>query len=97
MSHHRVMVVEVMGRYAGWLGLESGIAGGGDVILIPEIPYDIDLNLSWEEAQQEVRGRQADMILSASHPIIFRFEIGERDLSQYTYMRIFTPNPSPIL
>jgi 6-phosphofructokinase 1 len=42
MSHHRVMVIEVMGRYAGWLALESGIAGGGDVILIPEIPYKID-------------------------------------------------------
>ena len=42
MSHHRVMVVEVMGRYAGWLALHSGIAGGGDIILIPEIPYDMD-------------------------------------------------------
>jgi phosphofructokinase-like protein len=41
-SHHRVMVVEVMGRNAGWLALESGIAGGGDVILIPEIPFEID-------------------------------------------------------
>jgi len=41
-SHHRAMVVEVMGRYAGWIALESGLAGGGDVILIPEIPYDID-------------------------------------------------------
>ena len=38
-SHHRVMVVEVMGRYAGWLALESAIAGGADVALIPEIPY----------------------------------------------------------
>jgi 6-phosphofructokinase 1 len=41
-SHHRVMVVEVMGRYAGWLALASGIAGGGDIILIPEIPFDMD-------------------------------------------------------
>jgi phosphofructokinase-like protein len=41
-SHHRVMVVEVMGRNAGWLALFSGIAGGGDIILIPEIPYDIN-------------------------------------------------------
>jgi ATP-dependent phosphofructokinase / diphosphate-dependent phosphofructokinase len=41
-SHHRVMVVEVMGRYAGWIALEAGIASGGDVVLIPEIPYDID-------------------------------------------------------
>jgi phosphofructokinase-like protein len=41
-AHHRVMVVEVMGRYAGWIALHSGIAGGGDVILIPEIDYNIE-------------------------------------------------------
>ena len=41
-SHHRVMVVEVMGRHAGWIALYSGVAGGGDVILIPEQPFDID-------------------------------------------------------
>lgn len=41
-SHHRVMVIEVMGRYAGWLALYSGVAGGGDIILMPEIPYDIN-------------------------------------------------------
>lgn len=40
-SHHRVMIVEVMGRYTGWLALYAGVAGGGDVILIPEIPLDI--------------------------------------------------------
>jgi 6-phosphofructokinase 1 len=38
-SHHRVMIVETMGRYAGWIALRSGIAGGGDIILLPEIPY----------------------------------------------------------
>ncbi len=41
-SHHRVMIIEVMGRYAGWLAIASGIAGGGDIILLPEFPYDID-------------------------------------------------------
>lgn len=41
-SHHRVMVLEVMGRYAGWIALESAIAGGADIALIPEIPYDIN-------------------------------------------------------
>ena len=41
-SHGRVMIVEVMGHKAGWLGLNAGIAGGGDVILIPEIPYSIE-------------------------------------------------------
>ncbi len=41
-SHHRCMVLEVMGRYTGWIALESGVAGGADVILIPEIPYDME-------------------------------------------------------
>ncbi|PKL78408.1 MAG: 6-phosphofructokinase [Candidatus Melainabacteria bacterium HGW-Melainabacteria-1] len=40
-AHGRIMVVEVMGRYAGWIGLNSGVSGGADVILIPEIPFDI--------------------------------------------------------
>ena len=42
-SHHRVMILEVMGLSSGWVSLESGIAGGADIILIPEIPYDINL------------------------------------------------------
>jgi phosphofructokinase-like protein len=41
-SHHRVIVVEVMGRHAGWIATLGGIAGGADVILIPEIPFDLD-------------------------------------------------------
>jgi 6-phosphofructokinase 1 len=41
-SHHRIMILEVMGRNAGWIALESGIAGSADVILLPEIPYDIN-------------------------------------------------------
>jgi len=41
-SHHRIIVVEVMGRHAGWIAIESGIAGGADVILIPEVPIDIE-------------------------------------------------------
>lgn len=51
-SHHRVMVLEVMGRYAGWIALHSGIAGGADCILIPEIPYQI------EKVIEKVRLRQ---------------------------------------
>ncbi|NUO08269.1 MAG: ATP-dependent 6-phosphofructokinase [Candidatus Brocadia sp.] len=41
-SHHRVMVVEVMGRYVGWIALKTGVGGGADVILIPEIPFDME-------------------------------------------------------
>jgi phosphofructokinase-like protein len=42
-AHHRIMIVEVMGRYAGWIALYAGVAGGADAILIPEIPFDISL------------------------------------------------------
>ncbi len=52
-THHRIMVLEVMGRYAGWIALESAIAGGADIALIPEIPYDI------EGAAKVIKERQA--------------------------------------
>ena len=51
-THHRIMVLEVMGREAGWIALESAIAGGADIALIPEIPYDI------EKAAGAVKNRQ---------------------------------------
>jgi 6-phosphofructokinase 1 len=41
-AHRRIMVVEVMGRYAGWIALHAGVAGGADVILMPEVPYDLE-------------------------------------------------------
>ncbi|MBI4846456.1 MAG: ATP-dependent 6-phosphofructokinase [Candidatus Omnitrophica bacterium] len=42
-SHHRIMIIELMGRNAGWIALHAGIAGGGDIILLPEIPYGLDV------------------------------------------------------
>ena len=51
-THHRIMVLEVMGREAGWIALEAAIAGGGDIALIPEIPYDIN------KAAEAVKERQ---------------------------------------
>lgn len=50
-SHHRVMVIEVMGRYAGWIALHGGMSGGADIILLPEIPFD------WNEVYQKVLRR----------------------------------------
>ena len=52
-THHRIMVLEVMGRYAGWIALESAIAGGADIALIPEVPYDI------KRAAKKVEQRKA--------------------------------------
>jgi len=51
-SHHRVIVCEVMGRYAGWIALNGGIAGGADIILIPEIPF------SWKKVYNKIDERQ---------------------------------------
>ena len=52
-SHHRVLVVEVMGRHAGWIALHAGIAGGANVVLIPEQPFDIDDGLRLVESRFE--------------------------------------------
>lgn len=52
-THNRIMVLEVMGRFAGWIALESAISGGADIALIPEIPYDID------KAAEAIKKRQA--------------------------------------
>ena len=52
-SHHRALVVEVMGRHAGWIALHSGMAGGANVILIPERPFDIDAVCRYVEARFE--------------------------------------------
>lgn len=53
-SHHRIILVEIMGHRVGWLALGAGLAGGADVILIPEIPYDV------EEVAEIIRRRQRD-------------------------------------
>lgn len=63
-SHHRVMALEVMGRYAGWIALHSGIAGGADVILLPEIPYRIDSVIAKIRERQE-KGKNFSIIVVA--------------------------------
>ena len=63
-THHRIMVLEVMGRYAGWIALESAIAGGADVALIPEIPYDI--NKAVEKINERVKqGKRFSVVVVA--------------------------------
>ena len=63
-SHHRVMVVEVMGRHAGWIALEAGLAAGGDVILIPEIPFCYDAIVEAIVARAR-RGRRFSIVVVA--------------------------------
>lgn len=63
-SHHRVMIVEVMGRYAGWIALHAGVAGGSDVILIPEIPYEMDKIVDCVKARSQ-KGKRFSIITIA--------------------------------
>jgi ATP-dependent phosphofructokinase / diphosphate-dependent phosphofructokinase len=61
-AHHRVMVIEVMGRNAGWIALHSGIAGGGDIIIIPEIPYSTDV-IAEKVKERNLRGKRFSIIV----------------------------------
>ena len=63
-SHHRVIILEVMGRYTGWIALEAGIAGGADVILIPEKPFDVEEVCECIRNRQK-RGRNFSIIVAA--------------------------------
>ncbi|NLM21345.1 MAG: 6-phosphofructokinase [Peptococcaceae bacterium] len=63
-SHHRVMILEVMGRYAGWIALYAGLAGGADVILIPEIPYSIEKVAEAINLRKE-KGKKFSIIVAA--------------------------------
>jgi 6-phosphofructokinase 1 len=63
-SHHRVMVVETMGRYAGWIALAAGVASGGDIILLPEIPYDLDV-ICEKVCSRSRKGRRFSIVVVA--------------------------------
>jgi 6-phosphofructokinase 1 len=77
-SHDRVMVVEVMGRDAGWIALHAGIAGGATAILVPEVPFDIN-KLSDVVAHRHDRGRYASVVVVAegAKPLS---ELGDNEL-----------------
>lgn len=63
-AHQRVMVVQVMGRHTGWIALESGLAGGADVILIPEIPYSVE-RIAEKVRERDASGRRFSIVVVA--------------------------------
>ena len=69
-AHRRLMIVEVMGRYAGWIALYAGVAGGADVVLIPEIPYDLDRVVAHIQARERWGARFSIIVVAeGAHPI----------------------------
>jgi len=63
-SHHRIMIIEVMGRRAGWIALYTGVAGGGDIILIPEVPYDLGA-VAAKVKERKRKGRKFSIVVIA--------------------------------
>jgi 6-phosphofructokinase 1 len=63
-SHHRVMIIELMGRYTGWVALHAGVAGGGDIILIPEIPYKIEKICEEVKRRSKIGKRFSIMVMA---------------------------------
>jgi phosphofructokinase-like protein len=63
-SHHRVMIIELMGRYTGWVALYAGVAGGGDIILIPEIPYKIEKICEEVKRRSKIGKRFSIMVMA---------------------------------
>ncbi len=84
-AHRRIMVVEVMGRYAGWIALNSGVAGGADAILIPEIPYDLARVATHLTARTQARGYAIVVVAEGAaprggHVTVKHHEVGRTDL-----------------
>src|SRR6266566_4252157 len=67
-SHHRALIVEVMGRNAGWIALHAGVAGGANVILIPEQPFDIEEVCRYVEKRFETRYAPIVVVAEGAHP-----------------------------
>src|ERR1700730_9935417 len=67
-SHHRALIVEVMGRNAGWIALHAGLAGGANVILIPERAFDIDKVVAWVEHRFQTRYAPIVVVAEGAHP-----------------------------
>ncbi len=88
-SHDRVIVVEVMGRNSGWIATHAGIAGGAAVVVIPEIPFDIEAVCN-RILQRHERGRYASIVVVAegATPIPGTFEIGERAIDRFGHVRL---------
>ena len=88
-SHHRVMVVEVMGRHAGWLALHSGIASGANLILIPEVPVNLD-EVSAILKKRKAEGREYSIVVAAEGARIMAGQtvLKEKELDSFGHVRL---------
>jgi ATP-dependent phosphofructokinase / diphosphate-dependent phosphofructokinase len=87
-SHHRALIVEVMGRHAGWIALHAGLAGGANVILIPERPFDIDKVCSWVEHRFQTKYAPIVVVAEGAHPANEELTLTTGQLDSFGHVRL---------
>ncbi|MFT4010087.1 MAG: 6-phosphofructokinase [Nocardioidaceae bacterium] len=87
-SHHRVLVVEVMGRHAGWIALHSGLAGGANVILIPERPFDIAAVCAYVEHRFQTKYAPIVVVSEGAIPAGDDMTLQSQDLDAFGHVRL---------
>ncbi|MFG2072636.1 6-phosphofructokinase [Nonomuraea maritima] len=87
-SHHRALICEVMGRHAGWIALHAGMAGGANVILIPEKPFDIDRVCEYVESRFRTRYSPIVVVAEGAHPIEGQMELQAGELDAFGHVRL---------
>ncbi|MBM7788648.1 6-phosphofructokinase [Tenggerimyces flavus] len=87
-SHHRILVVEVMGRHAGWIALHSGLAGGANVILIPEQPFDMDKVVGYVESRFQTQYSPIIVVSEGASPKEGTFALHNEELDAFGHVRL---------
>jgi 6-phosphofructokinase 1 len=87
-SHHRALIVEVMGRSVGWIALHAGLAGGANVILIPEKPFSVEKVCSYVQHRFQTRYAPIVVVAEGAHPEETEGEIGSEQLDAFGHLRL---------
>jgi phosphofructokinase-like protein len=96
-SHHRALIVEVMGRHAGWIALHAGIAGGANVILIPEKPFDIEQVCQYVQHRFQTRYAPIVVVAEGAQPKTSDEEVVEVELDAFGHVRLASRGIGQIL
>src|SRR6202021_1226278 len=87
-SHHRALIVEVMGRHAGWIALHAGLAGGANVILIPERPFDIEKVCAYVQHRVQTRFAPIVVVSEGAHPVSEDLATSSEMLDSFGHVRL---------
>ncbi len=87
-SHHRALIVEVMGRHAGWIALHAGLAGGANVILIPEHPFDIEEVCDYVQHRFQTRYAPIVVVAEGAHPKTIGTSVIDTELDSFGHTRL---------